>query len=43
MGLRHLPVVDDDDQVVGMITRKDLIEPVIKAKFDVMRHRRGDD
>ncbi len=41
MGLRHLPVVDDDDQVVGMITRKDLIEPVIRAKFDVMTHRRG--
>jgi hypothetical protein len=25
MGLRHLPVIDGDNQPIGMITRKDLM------------------
>jgi chloride channel 7 len=25
MGIRHLPVVDDHNQVLGMITRKELM------------------
>ena len=29
MGLRHLPVVDKYNAVVGMITRKDLVEPAL--------------
>lgn len=29
MGLRHLPVVDKYNGVVGMITRKDLVEPAL--------------
>lgn len=29
MGLRHLPVVDKHNSVVGMITRKDLVEPAL--------------
>jgi hypothetical protein len=42
MGLRHLPVVDDEDQVCGMITRKDLIEPVVRARFEeITMMRRG--
>jgi hypothetical protein len=34
MGLRHLPIVNDDNEVMGMITRKDLIEPMIKARYE---------
>jgi len=29
MGLRHLPVVDKVNNIVGMITRKDLVEPAL--------------
>jgi Mg/Co/Ni transporter MgtE len=29
MALRHLPVVDKHNSVVGMITRKDLVEPAL--------------
>lgn len=36
MGLRHLPVVDERNYVVGMITRKDLLETVVEAKHDVL-------
>lgn len=25
MGLRHLPVIDDDNYVIGMLTRKELM------------------
>jgi chloride channel 7 len=43
LGLRHLPVVDYKNEVVGIITRKDLIEPVIEDKFEKVLHggRRG--
>lgn len=30
MGLRHLPVVDKFNSVVGMITRKDLVEEALE-------------
>ncbi|CAL8095571.1 unnamed protein product [Orchesella dallaii] len=33
MGLRHLVVVDDDNQVIGMITRKDLLGSEIEKKI----------
>jgi len=33
MGLRHLPVVNDDNNVVGMITRKDLLHEVCEQKY----------
>ena len=36
MGLRHLPVVNDANEVVGMITRKDIVHPVVKLKYDVL-------
>ena len=29
MALRHLPVVDKHNSIVGMITRKDLVEPAL--------------
>ena len=25
MGLRHLPVIDEDNHVIGMLTRKELM------------------
>eukprot|EP00455_Lapot_gusevi_P006098 TRINITY_DN12600_c0_g2_i3.p1 TRINITY_DN12600_c0_g2~~TRINITY_DN12600_c0_g2_i3.p1 ORF type:complete len:787 (-),score=196.47 TRINITY_DN12600_c0_g2_i3:47-2407(-) len=34
MGLRHLPVVNDMNEVVGIITRKDLLEPIVEAKHE---------
>jgi chloride channel 7 len=41
MGLRHLPVVNDSNEVVGIITRKDIIHPLIQEKFDTLiRNRR---
>lgn len=33
LGLRHLPIVNDSNEVVGMVTRKDL------ARYRVWRHR----
>lgn len=33
LGLRHLPIVNDSSEVVGMVTRKDL------ARYRVWRHR----
>lgn len=33
MGLRHLPIVDDHNLVVGIITKKDLLESVIENKY----------
>lgn len=39
-GLRHLPVIDDEGQVVGMITRKDLFEQVEGVEDDSWQHGR---
>ena len=33
MGLRHLPVVNDSNEVVGIITRKDIVGPIIEMKY----------
>ncbi|CAG9856947.1 unnamed protein product [Phyllotreta striolata] len=33
LGLRHLPIVNDSNEVIGMVTRKDL------ARYRVWRHR----
>lgn len=33
LGLRHLPIVNDANEVVGMVTRKDL------ARYRVWKHR----
>ncbi len=41
MGLRHLPVVNDVNDVIGIITRKDLIEPSIEARFRLLANARG--
>lgn len=40
LGLRHLVVVDDKNQVAGIITRKDLMGFSIESKLlNVMRQR----
>jgi CBS-domain-containing membrane protein len=36
MGLRHLPIVDQRNYVVGIITRKDLLEQVVEAKHAIL-------
>lgn len=36
MGLRHLPIVDQRNYVVGIITRKDLLEQVVEAKHEIL-------
>jgi chloride channel 7 len=33
LGLRHLPIVNDTNEVIGMVTRKDL------ARYRVWRHQ----
>lgn len=33
LGLRHLPIVNDTNEVIGMVTRKDL------ARYRVWKHR----
>jgi chloride channel 7 len=34
LGLRHLPVVDDEFQVVGIVTRHDLLDYWLTEKHD---------
>jgi CBS domain-containing protein len=31
-GIRHLPIVDDDDNIIGMISIKDLVATVVSEK-----------
>ena len=41
MGLRHLPVVNSDNRVVGIITRKDLLDPIVEIKYNQLISKRG--
>ena len=36
-GIRHLPIVDDNDSVVGMVSIKDLVATVVKEKEDTIK------
>ena len=36
-GIRHLPIVDDQEKVVGMISIKDLVQTVISEKDDTIK------
>jgi len=36
-GIRHLPIVDDDGSVVGMISIKDLVKTVITDKDETIK------
>ena len=35
--IRHLPLVDDTDKVVGMISIKDLVKTVVKEKENTIK------
>ena len=36
-GIRHLPIVDDSDNVVGMVSIKDLVKTVVQEKEDTIK------
>lgn len=36
-GIRHLPIVDDKDTVVGMISIKDLVKTVVEEKEQTIK------
>ena len=36
-GIRHLPIVDDSQKIVGMISIKDLVKTVITEKDDTIK------
>lgn len=36
-GIRHLPVVDESEKVIGMISIKDLVRTVIQNKEDTIK------
>lgn len=36
-GVRHLPIVDGDKKVIGMISIKDLVKTVVKEKEDTIK------
>jgi signal-transduction protein with cAMP-binding, CBS, and nucleotidyltransferase domain len=36
-GIRHLPIVDKDESVVGMISIKDLVKTVVQEKEDTIK------
>ena len=36
-GIRHLPIVDDNKKIVGMISIKDLVKTVITEKDDTIK------
>ena len=36
-GIRHLPIVDEKDSVVGMVSIKDLVATVVKEKEDTIK------
>ncbi len=39
MGLRHLPVTDVDNRVVGMLTRADLATESVRSRIAAAYHR----
>ena len=36
-GIRHLPIVDDSDSVIGMVSIKDLVATVVKEKENTIK------
>lgn len=36
-GIRHLPIVNDSEAVVGMISIKDLVSTIVKEKEDTIK------
>lgn len=36
-GIRHLPIIDSDKTIVGMISIKDLVATVVKEKEDTIK------
>lgn len=38
-GIRHLPIVDDSEAVVGMVSIKDLVKTVVQEKEDTIKVR----
>ena len=36
-GIRHLPIVDDSESVIGMVSIKDLVKTVVKEKEDTIK------